>query len=933
MGLDPSRFPEFFTDVHGFKPFPWQDRLAAQVAQDGAWPELIELPTGAGKTSIVDVALFLQAVRDDQPRRIVFVVDRRIVVHQAARHAEQLRRSLQLGSTTVLAEVAGRLRALAYRGEDLDTPLQVTELRGGIERDEDWARRPDVPAVVVSTVDQVGSRLLFRGYGVSRGMRPVHAGLLGNDVLFVLDEVHLARPFAQTLAAMRARYRGDAAFGVPDRWTVVELSATPPSTPRTVFRLASDDRQSPDLARRLGARKPVALTQVRTTARDPATQRAALAQAAVTAARELLDQDGIRTVGVVVNRVDTAVAIYRQWQDTEKVLLTGRMRPLDRDRLSARYLDRLRTGRPRADDAPPLLVVATQAIEAGADLDLDALVTECAPLDSLIQRFGRVDRDGRLTEAGLHTTSVVLATAAQLKEDDPVYGAALRSTWKWLADNVVDFGPDRLLITAAERASLSSPTTDTPYLLPGHLDRWVQTSHLPDADPVPEFWLHGLREQTPEVSIGWRADLPSALLTADDDDLVGLRALIEACPPGSGELLSVPLSAARRWLSGAVPLGVSDALVDTVDVAAGDSWRPALVFDGDDSRVALSAADLRPNTILVVPAEYGGWCDGTWDPTATEPVPDLGTAAQLPRNAVLRLSPELIGAVPQPDPHDPLTATQARQALRTWLATADPSTDDPATHEVVAILRQAGQRLRVTVVDTAPARQRYVLQSSTRWLEADSEPATSSFLGEATPLADHLDDVEHWAAELSRACGLPDALRDDLALAGALHDLGKADPRFQRMLRAESPAGDGLLAKSGLAASNYRGRRRALLASGYPSGTRHELASVALVANQGWLRDQAHDLDLVLHLIASHHGYARPFLPVPATASPVEITVIHRGYTLSTTSDHGLVSPGGGVPDRFWRCVRRYGWHGLAWLEALLRLADHRASEEGTRPR
>jgi len=321
-------------DKPGPDPFPWQSRLVDQVAQTGSWPTLLDLPTGAGKTAALDAAIFLLALRGDQPRRMMFVVDRRIVVHQAAERAAHIARRLERARSGLLRIVADRLRALAGSDEG-QPPLEYAELRGGIIRDDDWSRRPDVPTVIVSTVDQVGSRLLFRGYGVSRGMRPVHAGLLGNDVLYLLDEVHLARPFAETLEAIHTRYRPPAETGLPDRWAVVELSATP-TRAGDALRLEAEDRDpavAPVLARRLAASKPASAVLVKVTGTDGGRHRATLAEAASTCAQTMLGEPGVRTVGVVVNRVDTATRVYQllTGRRIETVLLTGRMRSLDRD--------------------------------------------------------------------------------------------------------------------------------------------------------------------------------------------------------------------------------------------------------------------------------------------------------------------------------------------------------------------------------------------------------------------------------------------------------------------------------------------------------------------------------------------------------------------------------------------------------------------------
>jgi CRISPR-associated endonuclease/helicase Cas3 len=140
-----------------------------------------------------------------------------------------------------------------------------------------------------------------------------------------------------------------------------------------------------------------------------------------------------------------------------------------------------------------------------------------------------------------------------------------------------------------------------------------------------------------------------------------------------------------------------------------------------------------------------------------------------------------------------------------------------------------------------------------------------------------------------------------------------------------------LLAKSRTQESDRRRAREARERSGYPRGARHELSSVALLEEQKSLLEQATDRDLVLHLVASHHGWCRPFAPVAEDREPAEIAFEMAGSVVHASSLHGLARLESGTADRFWRLVGRYGWFGLAWLEAILRLADHRRSEEEQR--
>ena len=205
--------------------------------------------------------------------------------------------------------------------------------------------------------------------------------------------------------------------------------------------------------------------------------------------------------------------------------------------------------------------------------------------------------------------------------------------------------------------------------------------------------------------------------------------------------------------------------------------------------------------------------------------------------------------------------------------------------------------------------------------------------GGQVTLADHSRDVRDMAQRFAENLGLSRGLAEDIALAAALHDLGKADPRFQQLLAGGDPlraASGEPLAKSAIPRNDHAERTRLQRLAGYPRGTRHELMSVALVQSSPGVLANAHDRELVLHLVGSHHGWCRPFAPALEDDSVRVHAVTLQGEVLEADARHRLGDLGSGVADRFHALQQRYGVHGLAWLEAILRLADHRASESPT---
>jgi CRISPR-associated endonuclease/helicase Cas3 len=992
--ISPEMFGEFFKALWGFDPFPWQQDFASHVCA-GKAPDYVTVPTGSGKTACLDAAVFALAVQASRPvterttgRRIFFIVNRRIIVDEAYERARKLADKLQASlkedadQSGIIAQVAMQLRHIA--GEQAEAPLLCAQLRGGIYRDRAWAKSIIQPMILCSTVDQAGSRLLFRGYGVSNEARPIHAALVSQDSLLLIDEAHISQPFLQTLDWVK-RYRlhqpqGAETVALP--FSIVRMTATPPKDEKaTMLELTARDRDHPILKRRLAASKPVRLVPA-PKAKGKAAIEELVKVLEVEATAIISQHQQVRSIAVMVNRVktarDLAKALTKKHSTAKVTLLIGRMRPLDRDEITKELQSVLKTGTKAETDWPLQIIVSTQCLEVGADLDFDALVSECASLDALRQRFGRLNRDGRpITAHGV----IVLPEERNIEEskldddklDDPIYGNAIPRTWRWLKEqatgDTVDFGLNsmtRAVDTAREAndevfTRLLMPRADAPVLLPAYLDCWVQTNPSPGADPEVSLFLHGPQRDMAEVQVCWRADLP------EDQSL--WSETLALCPPTNLECLPVPLHLMRQWLEKGDNIeDITGDVPAAIETDVGDSRkkdkvlkRTGLIWKGEQSVIVQSAASLRPGQTIVLHVQDGGWetlghlpATGKTESTSID-YGDEGQA-KLKLQAIVRLHP----AIFWPDGHEDTEGGK----LKKWVKDAE---FDWNSQEAKDVLKSAAKsaadstslKTRLSHIawskrfDAEPYPDGSGVVLTARTLlpvtqESDSEsnddgPDDPLLLSsQKQSLRNHTAQVVNFAVRYAKALGLTNYC-DTIVHAAQLHDIGKADPRFQAMLLQCSVSAafsqPVLWAKSDNIPRSFaayeKARERAML----PQKFRHEMLSVQLASlpeGRSILPTNGRRLALVLHLIASHHGHGRPFAPVVIDEEPLAIRFDQDGLQLSISSAERQSAPAHAadscVAARFWELTRHHGWWGLAMLEAVLRLADQTASAKPKTP-
>ena len=926
-------FADFYRAVNGRTPFPWQARLADEVARNEEWRP-VGIQTGLGKTACLDIAVWWLASQAHRPpaqrtapTRIWWVVNRRLLVDSTAEHAELIRATLRLGelasrvnltaaerteadglaadyprldkqSLTIAGTVAGRLRSLS--ADSNGSPLQVIRLRGGIA--SRTPTDPSSPAILLCTLPMYGSRLLFRGYGSK--LRAVDAAMAGTDSLVLLDEAHLA-PHLKTLVPALADCTPDAPPILGEarsRARIVSLTATGDRADGVPFELDDEDKAHAVVRQRLDAAKPVELRKV---IGDGARH---LSEAA----GDLLKQSDAPSACVVMaNSPKTARTTFnrlrKQYKHADVLLLTGLAREREAERIRRRILDPVE-GMAAARDATivrqqHLIVVATQTLEVGADVDAEYLVTEACGVRALTQRLGRLNRLGRHS----HSRAIYVHLPPPKASDTwPIYGAEPDAVCERLQaasrqDGTVVLSPRQVAEVLGPPCERSSRA---PEVLPGILWEWTKTTTPPEGEAPVEPYFSGIEGVRYTVSLIWRLHVPND----------GLRLWPRA---SDREAIDVPIGEVREVL--------------------GDDEVRRLTGDGVTVE-AVSAKNLRPGDRVVLAADRGLLDEFGWNPAASEPVVDVSLAGHglpldkevLERICGVPLGPLInaaLGVADDTEDVDQTTRTEAANGILRAVkeAATPPGWDDSEWVDFVDTLAPRAVEARNEV-----PRLRVENPVSEPWSIDFDETSLSP---EAVGLATHGAAVAERSRNVACSIGLPPDLVEVVEHAGRAHDVGKADRRFQRWL---DPQGKQhvAVAKSDTPRHRWEATR---IAAGWPRGGRHEDLSARLV--RAWLdRDPAWGDhvqrlpaeqrqaagDLLLHLVISHHGKGRP-LVLPVTDDTLEdVSAVVEGVQVRAKADLSLVD--WDQPARFKRLNDRFGPWGLALLEAVVIRADHAVS-------
>lgn len=903
--LDRSRFDTLFHALTGNQRFPWQCSLYERLVE-GNFPERCDIPTGLGKTSIIAIWLLALAhrarngVASGFPRRLVYVVNRRTVVDQATREAELLRDPRKLKDAQ-LQDLWRDLHSLGIQNarglRHLEAPFAISTLRGQFADNAEWRSDPARPAIIVGTVDMIGSRLLFAGYGRGFKARPLHAAFLAQDTLLVHDEAHLEPAFQELVTAIESEQRkaeGTSRDGF-GRLRVMALTATSRGTEERpegmTLRLGDADRKNAVVWERIGAKKGIAFHPLQDE-KSAAEQIANLA---------LGHKGSEQAILVFVRKVEDVTTVTKKLPAGSYATLTGTMRGRERDQLKSNPIFARFDPKSEVSESDvrkgTVYLVCTSAGEVGVDMSADHLVCDLAPFDSMAQRFGRVNRFGGHVDGAPRVAKIDIVYVPEGSSTDgdsnkkskakDAFDVACVRTRALLQklpkeDARHDASPAALSeLPAAERQDAFTPA---PVILPVTdilFDAWALTSireKLPGRPPVAD-WLHGVPQEwdPPETYVAWREEVE--LLGQDLLEKYKPQDLLEDYPLKPHEILRDRTDRVFKQIE-AIAERCRDHLAWLTDSDGRVRWLPLsdLVAKDGQNKPRINLAYC---TVLLSPRVGGleesgllrgeaGFEDGLRYDVADEWLDEKD------RSRRCRLDGDTAA-----DDEEKRARRKGMRLVCTIHLREDAESEDGETD------------------GDSDANTRRVWRWYVRPQFADDDGSRTATKPQTLPF--HLRSAEHFAREIVTRLGLKEPETSAVVWAARFHDLGKNRALWQRSIGNRDP--DKVLAKS-----EGKGSRET-------TGYRHEFGSLFDVEQEPEflkLSDEAQEL--ARHIIATHHGRARPHFSAEEAFDP-------------NHSDKASAAIAREVPRRFARLQRKYGRWGLAYLESLVRAADALASQ------
>jgi len=694
---------------------------------------------------------------------------------------------------------------------------------------------------------------------------------MGQDVLIVHDEAHLTPAFSDLLRGVEREQReGGEARPV----SVMELSATQRPSEETgdSIQLAPDDERDSIVTERLDATKLLRLHEC-------GTRKNAVKQIVDLAFHHNDSQDRVL---IYVRTPKDAQEVEEKLRkalksDHRTALLTGTIRGYERDNLATdnpvyRYFLH-RESNPLSET---VYLVSTSAGEVGIDIDADHMVCDMTTLDSLIQRLGRVNRRGgegraaridvvwtgddenkKKHEATARTPDILRCWTHEALQQDSIVNASPRSV--------------RQLVDGLEEDDLSksfSPKPSKPPLSDFLLDAWSLTSvnDMAGRPGVAEY-LHGLTNDPPTTYVAWRKEL--SLFCKYDVDENTMSDWFASCPIRTNERLQMRTDVLTGMLKTLDRKHRQNQEDRQFQVVLLDAYNRAQWFQL--SQLGEREAGIEYKTV-VLPTEMGGLNQhGMLDPSELRTARDVADSDTKDRRRERWLY--------MSERKSPLISENgsgnswAERERITLASNEDAGAEESSEGAGVELV------LRMPVQELATASPEYARMRQS--------------------LTEHTDSIVRSVQEISERLLLEPDIASALVCAAQWHDQGKDRVIWQTFARNDDRSEP--VAKS----QNYlHGRMLA--------GYRHEFGSV-LDAMRDPSVCRNPEYDLILHLIAAHHGHARPCFDRRAFDKD--------GFSTSENRKANIE-----VMQRFERLQKRFGRWGLAWLESLLRCADAQAS-------